>query len=141
VTVDWDKMGSSLAEWIVELEGAEESLYCGEKFKLQFKFGQRYPFESPQVRNRNCALCFGDWVTSNFHSTIACHVGKCDMWHYIILHRFAEEELCLKRKHLALLNIVDLAHTVFHARGWSGAQGEIGGTRLGTNNVVFHYQF
>lgn len=53
MTVDWDKMGSSLAEWIVELEGAEESLYCGEKFKLQFKFGQRYPFESPQVRNQH----------------------------------------------------------------------------------------
>ena len=36
-------------EFVVELIGAKETLYCSEQFKLLFKFGERYPFESPQV--------------------------------------------------------------------------------------------
>ena len=35
--------------WIVDIAGAPGTLYAGEQFQLQFKFGQRYPFESPQV--------------------------------------------------------------------------------------------
>ena len=35
--------------WIVDLEGATGTLYEGEKFQLQFKFGSKYPFDSPQV--------------------------------------------------------------------------------------------
>jgi len=35
--------------WIVDLEGAPNSLYNGDKFQLLFKFGQKYPFDSPQV--------------------------------------------------------------------------------------------
>ena len=27
------------------------TLYDGEKFQLEFKFGSRYPFESPEVTN------------------------------------------------------------------------------------------
>ena len=38
-----------LSRWIVDLEGAPGTLYDAEKFQLQFKFGNRYPFESPQV--------------------------------------------------------------------------------------------
>ncbi len=42
--------------WVVDLEGATGTLYEGEKFQLQFKFGPRYPFDSPQVRV--CPLYF-----------------------------------------------------------------------------------
>ena len=33
----------------MDLEGATGTLYEGEKFQLQFKFGAKYPFDSPQV--------------------------------------------------------------------------------------------
>lgn len=77
MTVDWDKMGSSLAEWIVELEGAEESLYCGEKFKLQFKFGQRYPFESPQVRNQHLIENSNMYPNSSNRKICNLAIGRC----------------------------------------------------------------
>lgn len=38
-----------LFRWIVDLDGAEESLYDGEHFQLQFIFSPGYPFESPEV--------------------------------------------------------------------------------------------
>jgi len=31
------------------MQGAEGTLYDGEQFQLQFKFGTSYPFESPEV--------------------------------------------------------------------------------------------
>lgn len=34
------------------MEGAPGTLYEGEKFQLLFKFSSRYPFDSPQVRNK-----------------------------------------------------------------------------------------
>ena len=36
-------------DFVVEVFGAQETLFHGEHFKLLFKFGERYPFESPQV--------------------------------------------------------------------------------------------
>jgi len=33
------------------MEGASGTLYEGEHFQLQFKFGTRYPFDSPEVVN------------------------------------------------------------------------------------------
>lgn len=33
------------------MQGAEGTLYDGEQFQLQFKFGSSYPFESPEVNN------------------------------------------------------------------------------------------
>lgn len=33
------------------MQGAEGTLYDGEQFQLQFKFGSTYPFESPEVNN------------------------------------------------------------------------------------------
>ncbi|XP_031561231.1 ubiquitin-conjugating enzyme E2 W-like [Actinia tenebrosa] len=41
---------SNLTKWIIELDGAQGTLYENEKFQLQFKFGSRYPFDSPEVR-------------------------------------------------------------------------------------------
>jgi len=35
------------------MQGAEGTLYDGEQFQLQFKFGTSYPFESPEVNNYN----------------------------------------------------------------------------------------
>jgi len=35
--------------WVVDVTGAAGTLYEGERFKLQFKFGARYPFDSPEV--------------------------------------------------------------------------------------------
>ncbi|KAK3090998.1 hypothetical protein FSP39_016347 [Pinctada imbricata] len=49
VKVDAESIYRNLSEWIVDIDGAPESLYEGEKFKLMFKFGSRYPFDSPQV--------------------------------------------------------------------------------------------
>ncbi len=41
--------GDSLIEWIVELQGAESTLYSGERFLVRFKFGNNYPLDSPEV--------------------------------------------------------------------------------------------
>lgn len=35
--------------WTINMHGAEGTLYDGEQFQLQFKFGSSYPFESPEV--------------------------------------------------------------------------------------------
>ncbi|EDO32013.1 predicted protein [Nematostella vectensis] len=47
--INKDSVSSSLAVWVIELDGATGTLYENEKFLLQFKFGARYPFESPEV--------------------------------------------------------------------------------------------
>lgn len=38
-----------ICRWVVDVAGAAGTLYEGETFKLQFKFGSRYPFDSPEV--------------------------------------------------------------------------------------------
>lgn len=45
-TMSYDEL---MKRWIVDLTGAEGTLYEGEKFQLMFKFSQKYPFESPAV--------------------------------------------------------------------------------------------
>ena len=35
--------------WRVKFTGAEETVFAGEKFTLQFKFDQNYPIEAPEV--------------------------------------------------------------------------------------------
>ncbi|XP_062506648.1 ubiquitin-conjugating enzyme E2 W-like [Corticium candelabrum] len=47
--LDDKSVESSIMCWLVDVDGAEGTLYAGEKFRLQFKFGQNYPFDSPQV--------------------------------------------------------------------------------------------
>lgn len=39
-----------LFSWIINMEGAAGTLYEGERFQLQFKFSNKYPFDSPEVR-------------------------------------------------------------------------------------------
>ena len=42
-------MTGYLYRWRVEVSGPADTLYDGEQFCLQFKFGPKYPFESPEV--------------------------------------------------------------------------------------------
>ncbi|CAG0881936.1 unnamed protein product [Darwinula stevensoni] len=48
VTLD-DSSLTNIYRWRVHIEGAENTLYEGEHFILDFKFTAKYPFESPQV--------------------------------------------------------------------------------------------
>ncbi|XP_001944563.1 ubiquitin-conjugating enzyme E2 W-like [Acyrthosiphon pisum] len=47
--VDGEETEQNLKLWIVYMNGAEGTLFEGEKFKLQFKFDGTYPFEAPEV--------------------------------------------------------------------------------------------
>lgn len=40
---------NSFEQFVIEVQGAPETLYTGEQFQLRFKFGDRYPFEPPTV--------------------------------------------------------------------------------------------
>lgn len=35
---------------VVSLNGAQGTIYEGEQFQLQFRFGPKYPFDSPEVK-------------------------------------------------------------------------------------------
>jgi ubiquitin-conjugating enzyme E2 W len=41
--------GRNLSIWKVHVKGPQNTLYQGENFLLQFKFGAKYPFDSPEV--------------------------------------------------------------------------------------------
>lgn len=50
ILVDPDTLeGKDLSRWTVEMRGPAGTLYAGERFNLQFKFGFKYPFDSPEV--------------------------------------------------------------------------------------------
>nr|XP_054771883.1 ubiquitin-conjugating enzyme E2 W-like isoform X1 [Lytechinus pictus] len=49
IKINEDKAASTLNTWHVDLDGAPNSIYAGEKFQLQFKFSNKYPFDSPEV--------------------------------------------------------------------------------------------
>uniref|UniRef100_A0A7E4VL84 N-terminal E2 ubiquitin-conjugating enzyme n=1 Tax=Panagrellus redivivus TaxID=6233 RepID=A0A7E4VL84_PANRE len=49
VCVDMQSASSDLRCWHVYVEGAKGTLYEGEKFTLQFRFDDQYPFSSPEV--------------------------------------------------------------------------------------------
>lgn len=50
ITVDQEGFeDDNLSMWVVNLSGPENTLYAGERFRLQFKFGLKYPFDSPEV--------------------------------------------------------------------------------------------
>ncbi|SBT78937.1 ubiquitin-conjugating enzyme, putative [Plasmodium ovale] len=36
-------------KWIIQIKGAENTLYSNETFKMQFRFTEKYPIESPEV--------------------------------------------------------------------------------------------
>ncbi|CAJ0594669.1 unnamed protein product [Cylicocyclus nassatus] len=49
IVVNKDAASSDLKQWRVDVIGAAGTLYEGEKFSLQFRFSQQYPFNSPEV--------------------------------------------------------------------------------------------
>ncbi|XP_078481421.1 ubiquitin-conjugating enzyme E2 W-like [Ciona intestinalis] len=57
----------SAPEFMVELTGATGTLYSEQIFKLLFKFGERYPFESPQVTFVGNCIPVHPHVYSNGH--------------------------------------------------------------------------
>nr|CAB3267457.1 ubiquitin-conjugating enzyme E2 W-like [Phallusia mammillata] len=58
---------SSPGQFMVEVKGAEGTLFAGEEFKLLFKFGQSYPFDSPQVTFVGNQIPVHPHVYSNGH--------------------------------------------------------------------------
>jgi ubiquitin-conjugating enzyme E2 W len=44
-----EEAAADMRIWIVTVEGASNTLYEGETFKLRFKFDNQYPFTSPEV--------------------------------------------------------------------------------------------
>ncbi|XP_066147969.1 ubiquitin-conjugating enzyme E2 W [Euwallacea fornicatus] len=49
VSVDTEQAEQNLLLWTIHMEGAIGTLYEGESFQLQFKFSNKYPFDSPEV--------------------------------------------------------------------------------------------
>ncbi|XP_071807427.1 ubiquitin-conjugating enzyme E2 W-like [Asterias amurensis] len=49
ISVNPKTASNTLTSWSVDVSGAPGSLYEGENFQLQFTFGKRYPFDSPEV--------------------------------------------------------------------------------------------
>ncbi|KAI6171612.1 hypothetical protein M3Y97_01036700 [Aphelenchoides bicaudatus] len=47
--VSEDEAAADMRVWTVTVEGASNTLYEGETFKLRFKFDNQYPFTSPEV--------------------------------------------------------------------------------------------
>lgn len=55
---------------VVSLNGAQGTIYEGEQFQLQFRFGPKYPFDSPEVRRHGSfkAVPIGNTDTYLNHS-------------------------------------------------------------------------
>ncbi|XP_037085370.1 ubiquitin-conjugating enzyme E2 W-like [Pollicipes pollicipes] len=49
VTVNPEEIGDNLSDWTVTVAGPASSLYEGETYRLNFRFSQKYPFDSPEV--------------------------------------------------------------------------------------------
>lgn len=49
IKLDENQIAQNINHWIVEIEGVVGTLYEKEIFQLQFKFNNKYPFESPEV--------------------------------------------------------------------------------------------
>lgn len=67
VTVDGDQASQNLTLWTVHMEGVPGTLYEGEKFVLQFKFTNKYPFDSPEVTFIGNNIPIHPHVYSNGH--------------------------------------------------------------------------
>jgi len=67
MSVDTETMGNELNMWNVKLTGAQGTLYEGENLLLQFKFGPKYPFDSPEVTFAGENIPVHPHVYSNGH--------------------------------------------------------------------------
>eukprot|EP00158_Paraphelidium_tribonemae_P007860 Partr_v1_DN28382_c3_g1_i12_m78690 putative ubiquitin-conjugating enzyme len=57
----------SMACIVIEMTGAEETIYANEKFRLQFKFSTSYPMEAPEVMFLHPAIPIHPHIYSNGH--------------------------------------------------------------------------
>jgi ubiquitin-protein ligase len=55
-----------LFNWVVIIQGPEDSPYSGGVFKLQFKFPENYPFKAPDVK----------FITTMYHPNIKQETGE-----------------------------------------------------------------
>lgn len=58
---------SFICRWIINMEGVPGTLYEGEHFQLQFKFTNKYPFDSPEVTFIGNNIPIHPHVYSNGH--------------------------------------------------------------------------
>jgi len=68
----------STGEFVVEVAGAQETLFNGEHFQLLFKFTERYPFESPQV-SLVCAQ-FSSYFRKGLPLKSGCIAFQCRLY-------------------------------------------------------------
>ncbi len=57
----------TILRWVLTIHGAKDTLYQGEKFKLQFLFSAEYPLESPEVMFIGTAIPVHPHIYSNGH--------------------------------------------------------------------------
>ena len=62
-----DGESENLGVWKVRLNGPPNTLYAGEEFTLQFKFGMKYPFDSPEVTFIGESIPVHQHIYSNGH--------------------------------------------------------------------------
>jgi len=62
-----EEEGENLGVWQVKMLGPPSTLYQGEEFVLQFKFGMKYPFDSPEVTFVGPAIPVHQHIYSNGH--------------------------------------------------------------------------
>ena len=68
ITLDKDTLeGNDLTQWRVLMDGPEGTFYEKETFTLNFKFGPKYPFDSPEVTFDAGAVPVHPHIYSNGH--------------------------------------------------------------------------
>lgn len=65
--VDYELAEQNLLQWTIRMEGVPGTLYEGECFQLQFKFTNKYPFDSPEVIFVGANIPVHPHVYSNGH--------------------------------------------------------------------------
>ncbi|KZS18066.1 ubiquitin-conjugating enzyme E2 W isoform X1 [Daphnia magna] len=67
VVIDGESVGQSLDLLVLSINGAQGTIYEGEQFQLQFRFGPKYPFDSPEVVFVGTEIPVHPHVYSNGH--------------------------------------------------------------------------
>lgn len=67
MSIDRSSLEGNIAVWVINFTGAAGTLYDGEKYTLQFKFPQRYPFDSPSVMFIGTNIPVHPHIYSNGH--------------------------------------------------------------------------
>ena len=59
--------GDKLFAWVATVEGPQEAVYAGDKFKLRLEFPAGYPYQSPKVK----------FTSPCFHPNVDNHGNIC----------------------------------------------------------------